>query len=344
MNKRESFVKIVGAGHAFPETLLDNRFFEGLDIGTDASWIEDRTGIKTRFSSIQKEDIAQLRQKKTTYDQLRRDGKTVKVADLVSNCLPMLKERLPSFAIADAHTFLLATCFPDHDIPANACVAAKLMGAHTATAIDMNTACSGFVTSLRMAESLMLRYPENKVLLGVSDRPTTKVDYTDRSSCILFGDSAALFSLEVDSPLAGFKVLDSMTFGDPVNWHKVLLEVGGMFTQDGKSVQKFAITKTIEATKLLLARNNMQVGDLDYFIAHQANFRMLQSVVRKLEISQERHLYNVDRCGNQGGSGSAVVLSENWDQFEHGDKLLICVVGGGLTWGSVLLEFDAPNR
>jgi 3-oxoacyl-[acyl-carrier-protein] synthase-3 len=129
-----------------------------------------------------------------------------------------------------------------------------------------------------------------------------------------------------------------------MSWEKVTLPMGEFFRQDGKVVQKFAVKKTIDSTKKILKKNNYSIDDLAYFIGHQANFRMVDFAAKSLEVPEEKHLYNVDRCGNQGAAGASVVLSENWGRFKHDDLVVLTVVGGGLTWSSVLMRYQEDSN
>jgi len=250
-------------------------------------------------------------------------------------------ERSTSLKAEDFTTSLCTTIFGQTLIPVNASVVADAVGATQAVGMDYGSACSSFVTGVRLAAGLLHVDPKEKVLLTLGDRLTTMVDYADRSSCILFGDSSAAFALENTMDKPGLELVDSIVCADNASWAKIHHPRFGGFWQDGQSVQKFAVQKTIGLTQTMLEKHGMSVSDLDYFIAHQANGRMLDFVEKSLEIDPAKHLRNVDTLGNQGGSGAAVALSQGWDKFKAGDRVVLTVVGAGLTWGSLLFEYKA---
>ena len=163
------------------------------------------------------------------------------------------------------------------------------------------------------------------------------MNYEDRNSCVLFGDGCAAAVIE-SGDQEGLEVLDTYIASDPKDYELVKIPDGECFSQNGKAVQKFAISKTLEATRCILERNNLKPTDVDYFTGHQANLRMVSSAAERLGLDDSKHLYNVDEFGNQGSAGAPAVLSMNWDRFKSGDLIVIAVVGSGLTWGSALFR------
>ena len=144
-------------------------------------------------------------------------------------------------------------------------------------------------------------------------------------------------SLKKPSPL---RVTTSLLDSDPSGWDKVRIPTGGHFTQIGQHVQAFAIRKSLTTLQALCQRMQGNMASL-YFIGHQANSLMLNAVVERGEIDPDRHLFNVDQYGNCGAAGAPSVLSQNWQKFQAGDQIAMVVVGSGLTWGGLLLQFDA---
>jgi 3-oxoacyl-[acyl-carrier-protein] synthase-3 len=334
-------IRITSAGHYYPDTVLDNSFFESLDIETNDEWIATRTGINERRTVLSHADIKDQRHGKITMDQICAREDYQGIGSFIKPAVDMLKTRDASVDVAGFTTSLCTTIFGQTLVPANASIVADCVGANQAVGMDYGSACSSFVTGLRLAVGLLHIDPSEKVLLTLGDRLTTMPDYNDRSSCILFGDSSAAFAVENTTSKPGLELVDSIVCGDNAGWSKIHRPRFGGFSQDGRVVQKFAVQKTIDLTQKILEKNDLSIDTIQYFIAHQANGRMLDFVEKSLEIDPAKHLRNVDTLGNQGGSGAAVALSQGWDSFKPGDKVVVTVVGAGLTWGSLLLEYKA---
>ncbi len=340
-------IVLVGMGHWFPPTILDNKFYEDLDIGSASDWIKDRVGIMERRSVLAKEDIIRLRHNETTRDQLSADGRIMSMADMAVGPWNMAQERAsegkPGMLIPDL--MISGSSVPDWDIPANACAIAHKLEIECA-GFDVNSACSSFAVNLHVVRGLMQSNMVQTAGIFNIERYTTRINFSDRTSCVLFGDSAAAALLttidasldEADSEIQGLELIDTMVQSSPAGAPHVRLPEGGYFSQNGSAVQKFAVTKTVSVAREILARNGLSPADIQYFIGHQANKRMLLSAIEKLGLQPEQHLYNVDYYGNQGGSGAPVVLSMNWNTFKSGDYILIAVVGSGLTWGAALFR------
>lgn len=329
---------MTGLGHWFPETVLDNAFFDTLDIGSSAEWIEDRVGIRERRSVLSREDITDLRRGRVTRAQLVASGRLMTMAQMTKPCweLAMARARQPS-TYNHVDMVIAGTSVPDWDIPANACTISNALGIQ-APSFDCNSACSTFVVNLHVARSMLQSGAARSVAIANAERYTTRVDYTDRSSCVLFGDSAAMGLLETSPDAEGLELLDTVIHSDPSGAEHVRLPVGGTFSQNGAAVQKFAVTKTVAVTHEILERNGLTQDQLGYFIGHQANFRMLASACQKNGITERQHLFNVDQRGNQGATGAPTVLSTHWDRYRRGDFVVVAVVGSGLTWGAALFR------
>lgn len=321
-------------GHDHPQHKIDNQFFDSLDIGSSAEWVEERTGIQSRYSVLPQETLRALRLGETDAQTLIKAKAVTTIADLATKPWQQATSRFGETFPCDL--LVCGTSIPDYDIPANAStIAAKLQ--LKATAFDINSACSSFVTDLEVTSSLLARGKYQRAAIFNVERYSVRLNYADKTSCVLFGDGAACTLLSTKP--VGFRVVDTLVQSDASGFDTVVIPEGGLFWQNGARVQKFAIQKTCEATENILARNGLEIGNLSYFLGHQANLRMLVSAANKLGLAPEKHLYNVDKYGNQGAAGAPVVLSQNWDRFKKGDLVAIAVVGSGLTWGSALLEF-----
>ena len=232
---------------------------------------------------------------------------------------------------------IAGTSVPDWDIPANACAIAAGIGLECA-AFDVNSACSTFVVDLHVARGLLTNEMARTVAVFNPERYTTRLDYTDRASCVLFGDSASAAILETASDAEGLELVDTVVHSSPAGFEHVKIPDSGCFSQNGHAVQKFAVTRTVQVFHEIVERNGLSQSDVAYFIGHQANYRMLTSACQKNGINESQHLFNVDVRGNQGAAGASSVLSSNWERFRSGDHVVVAVVGSGLTWGAALLR------
>ncbi len=328
---------LVSLGHYHPRTELKNSFFDELDIGSSQEWIEERTGITARRTVLDRSDVTALSRGEKTLEQLRSEGKVLSIAAMSEQAWTLLRERYPDLDQNSIEALICGTSIPDFDIPANASTIAAQLGLNC-LAFDVNSACSSFVTDLHVARGLIASGLHNTIAVVNPERYSLRVDYRDKNSCVLFGDgcSAALLST---SPRPGaLKVLDTYVCSDPSGYDLVKVPDSGHFSQNGKAVQKFAISRTIEATEILLQRNGLTPSDIHYFTGHQANLRMISSAAERLGITEDRHLHNVESLGNQGAAGAPSVLSMHWDKFRPGEIIAMAVVGSGLTWGSALFQ------
>ena len=340
-------VMIGAMGHGHPQTVLSNDFFNRLDIDSSADWITDRIGIERRCSVLAREDIEALKSGQLTRDELVRAGRIRSMGEMAEKPWELLNKRALEAGHEVAPDLVIAgSSVPDWDIPANACAIASHLNIDSA-AFDVNSACSSFVVDLHVARSLLQTGVQRQIAVFNVERYTTRLNYNDRNSCVLFGDGAAVSLLQEwdpdqrrahAAPIGGFEVVDTVIHSNPQGFRHVIIPDGSFFSQNGSVVQKFAVTKTVAVTLEILERNQVGVEQISYFVGHQANLRMLTSVVEKLHLRQDQHLFNVDQFGNQGGAGAPAVISQNWDQFVPGDLVVVSVVGAGLTWGSALLR------
>lgn len=326
---------IQSMGHYHPPTIVDNEFIDSLSIGSDAGWVKERTGIESRRSVMAPDDILAVKEGRETLRSLRKKERIASIADIASPAWDLLVER--SSGKPQPDMIICGSSVPDFDIPANACTIAQRLGLN-AVAYDANSACSSFIVDLHLARSMILSDLQNEIAIFNPERYSLRVDFNDRNSCVLFGDGSAAALVSGEEKEAGLKVIDTIIMSDPQGFEAVKIPDGEYFSQNGKAVQKFAISKTMDITRTIMDRNNLKAEDVDYFTGHQANLRMVFSATDRLGFSPEKHLFNVDQYGNQGAAGAPAVLSMNWDKFKSGDKIVVAVVGSGLTWGAALLE------
>lgn len=322
---------IHGIGHFHPEHVIDNAFLEALDIGTNDEWIMQRVGIKTRRTVLPLEYI------QSTHNQDLRQSKSFASYTSAKTGALAAQKALSHAKIQpkDIGMVIAGGCDPDYLLPANASVIAAELGIE-AEAFDINSACSTFATQIH---TLMRMKPEtlpDYILLVMPENWTTTIDYQDRNTAVLIGDCSVAVIVSAHKPSA-YHITYSTLSSNPAGWSKVMTPTNKHFYQEGRAVQKFAIKKTMETTQHIQDQAKLTANQ-HYFIGHQANLLMLQSVCRKLDIPEHRHLFNVDRYGNCGAAGGPSVLSESWETFKSGDKIIMVVVGSGLTWGGLLIE------
>ncbi len=230
---------------------------------------------------------------------------------------------------SDIGMLVAGGCSPQFTLPAEAAMIAAASGIE-APAFDLNAGCATFAFQLMMIAGLGYNAPPFVALLQVENNTRT-IDYRDRSTAVLWGDgaTAAIVSCSVPSPVT----IRPMTFGsDSRRGGLIQTRVGGHFQQDGKAVQRFAIRKTVE-----LFEDAKKSGEPDYFIGHQANSRMLETICDAAKVPAQRHLSNVRLFGNTGAAGAASVLAEGLHAGITG-KVAVAVVGAGLAWGSMTVD------
>ena len=320
-----------GVGHFHPENVIDNRFLQDLDIGTNDAWILERVGIRERRTVLPLDYI-----KKTRHADIRAAYE----AALYSNVETGKRAALHALARAgltpkDVGMVVSGGCTNDAAIPAEACRIAAALNIE-APAFDLSSACSSFGAQFHVLGSMAGLPPY--VLVVNPENTTRVVDYSDRATAVLWGDgtSAAVVSSQVP---ARARVVKTTLASSPEGCDAVTIPRFGHFTQDGSAVQRFAIKATLAAVQALLpaARARaLETRGAIRFIGHQANLLMLDAVARRIEV--DTHWHNVESFGNTGAAGAPTVLSQRWDELAEGDVVVLAVVGSGLTWASVQIE------
>ncbi len=290
-------------------------------VDTTHEWIESRVGIRERRIADDEHNTSALAAF-AVEDSLERAGWDKNDLDL----------------------FVCATSTPDSLIPATASWSCQRMGLHPLPAFDINAACSGFVYGMGVARAMMLTGDFNKVAFVTAEKYTRVTDYTDRASCIFFGDSAGSLLLTKEKPAkGGWEVIDTSmkNFNDGAD--VVTTEIGGFFWQDGPRVKNYALRAFEESAVLMLQKHGVEVDDLKAFVAHQANLRVLQTVCDMVGVHESQHWHNVEICGNQGAAGSATTFcmgnAEHQGTYKEGDYILVTTFGSGFTSGSALLRW-----
>jgi 3-oxoacyl-[acyl-carrier-protein] synthase-3 len=323
-------------GHFHPENVITNAFLAELGIDTNDGWITERVGILTRHTVLPLDYIRQTRNKEP---RAALEAAIYSNAETGAKAAQMALERA-GLKPSDIGLVIAGGCSPDECIPAEACRVAEELGIE-APGLDINSACSSFAAQLHMLEGMRPERLPEYVLVVNPENSTRVVDYSDRQSCILWGDGASAAILSPRVP-GRYRLTETLLRGDPSGADKVKVPRLGHFTQQGQAVQAFAIKRAGETfvelrRRYLEAKPGRSAGQLG-FIGHQANLRMLEAVARRCEVPAPQHFFNVDRRGNTGAAGAPGVLSENWDNPALPADLALCVVGSGLTWAGVLLE------
>lgn len=328
-----------GVGHFHPENVLDNAFFESLDIGTSDEWITERVGIRERRTVLPLDYIRATR---------NADVRAADEAALYSNAETGRRAALVAIeragiAPADIGMVIAGGCAPDMSIPADACRIAAALGIEAA-ALDVSSACTSFGAQVHLLRSMTSLPP---FVLVVNPENTTRVvNYADRSSAVLWGDgtSAAVVSASVP---ARASVVASSLASAPSAWNAVTIPRHGHFVQDGSTVQRFAIKTSVACVAALLPDARARVrrsGGRVRFVGHQANLLMLENVARRAGLEAEEHWHNVRTFGNTGAAGAPSVLSQHWDELRPGDCVVIAVVGSGLTWAGLHIVLSDPAK
>jgi 3-oxoacyl-[acyl-carrier-protein] synthase-3 len=324
-----------GVGHFHPENEITNKFLAGLDIGTSDEWIVERTGIRRRRTVLSLDYIRETR---------NQDIRAATEAATYTNA--ELGRRAAELAITRAGIdrseiglVIGGSSAPALLSPAEACSAAAALGIETA-AFDVSSACTSFGAAVYVLSLMQADRLPPYVLIVQAESLTRIVNYNDRRSAVLFGDGAVAAVISASIP-GRAAILCSTLGSNPKSYNKVMIPWAGYFDQEGATVQSFAIKKTVSRLRALQQKFGQSIDERMYFIGHQANLLMLDSVCRTCHIPDDRHLFNVVDFGNTGTAGSPAVLSANWEKFRTGDHVALIGVGGGLSWTSTMIRFGA---
>ncbi len=328
-----SFSTLMGLGFHVPDQILTNEDFERT-IDTTDEWITSRTGIKTRH----------IAPPGTGASTLALHAARKALAD--ANISP-----------AQLTHILVPTFTPDYYVPGTACMLQHKLGAPSIPAMDIFAACSGFLYGLEQARAIIALHPKARVLVAASEVISSRTDFTDRSTCVLFGDGAgaAVVGGTTKQDASG-RILDILLEADGSLGHLLTVKGGGsasppvcgqhigpeFFIQmEGREVFKHAIRSMANICTAILSRNNLGTNDIDLVIPHQANIRIIQALGKRLDVSLDRIFVNVDRYGNTSAASLPIALAEakEQDRISSGDTVLLTSFGGGFTWAAALVQF-----
>ena len=324
-------VTILGFGYHVPERVLTNQDLEKI-VDTNDEWITTRTGIKKRHVVSEGEVCSDLASAAAR--------KAISAAKLVPE---------------DITHVIVATCTGDAPIPATATAVCDKLGIKGQTAFDINAACSGFVYGLDIARGFLAVHPDAKVLLIGTEVLTSRLNWEDRTTCVLFGDGAGAAVLansgETEAEVVDVLLSSDGSLGDLLRCkgggsaHVPVL--GGIIDDEyfikmqGREVFKHAVRSMVGVAEELLAKNNMSKDDIDVVVTHQANARIIEAVGKKLGIAPEKAFVNVHKFGNTSAASIPIALADARKEgtIKDGDNVLIATFGGGFTWGATLLKF-----
>ncbi len=327
-------VKITGIGRYVPQLTAANADYERI-VDTSDEWITQRTGIKTRHISDGEP---------TYYLGLRAAQEAVADAGI---------------EVSDIGLIIATTCTPDYYTPSTACLIQRGLGDSDCPAIDINCACSGFVYAVDMARRYLACGDIKRVLVVAAEELSKFVDYTDRSTCILFGDAAAAVVLEksddtlyssflaADGSGARFLAARALLTENPFRQHDSEFDMDmpvpnkHYLLQDGKEVYKFATKALPKAVENACKKADITPDELDAVIPHQANVRIIETAAKHLGLSMDKMILNISDYGN---TSSASIPNAFYDavksgRIKRGDKVCFVGFGGGLTYGACVLEF-----
>lgn len=323
---------IHGMGYFHPENIIDNTFLEDLDIDTTDDWIVSRVGIHQRRTVLPLDYI------KATYN---KDPRAAAEASLYSNAetgkrAGEMALKQAGLTAEDIGMVIAGGCSPQYSTPAEASTIAAALGIE-APAVDVASACSTMGSHMHFLNMMDPKALPDYVLCVLPENTTRTIDFKDRNTAVLWGDGTQATVISTKIPSRAH-ISQTTLISDPAGWDKVMISRFGHFNQQGSAVQSFAIKRTSQTFKAVAEKFPERAKEL-YFISHQANLTMLQSVCKRCDIAAERHLYNIDKFGNTGAAGAPTVLAQNWDKFKAGDVVAMVVVGAGLTWASMVVEF-----
>ena len=316
-----------------PSEILSNSDLEQM-VDTNDEWIVSRTGIKERRIARNPLEPASFLAIQAANQLLQKKNIDPLTIDLV----------------------LVATVTPDMGVAATAAYVATQIGAHNAFGFDLQAACSGFLYGMSTASMYIESGRYKKVLLIGADKMSSIVDYTDRTTCIIFGDGAGAVLFEPSDNDFGFE--DSYLRSDGSGRESLNIKAGGSLhpfdentyaegghniIQDGQTVFKNAVKNMADAAEKVMTQNKLAGDDIAFLLPHQANKRIIDATSRRMNLSEDRVLMNIEKYGNTTSATLPLLLSDYESKFSKGDKLIFAAFGGGFTWGAVYLTWNYNN-
>jgi 3-oxoacyl-[acyl-carrier-protein] synthase-3 len=317
-----------GIGHFHPDTVIDNSFLTSLDIGVDTAWVEERVGILERRTTL---SLDYIRQTKNADARAAAEAATTTTLEMGKRAAELAIRRA-GIEPSAIQLVVGGGSSPEQQIPAEGCRVAGALGIN-APSFDLKSACTSFAAQVHFVNQMLPESLPDYILVVDVETVTRSTDYSDRRTAVLFGDAAAAAVLSPRIPAAA-RISQTCFHSDPSGHQLITIRLGGHVAQEGNNVQMFAIRKTTDLFEQTRLNGHGPSGMPEYFVGHQANLRMLESVCRRLNIPEKSHLYNVVRFGNCGAASAPSVLSQHWD-FLESCAINMAIVGSGLSWGAM---------
>ncbi len=312
-----------------PDDILSNQEIEKM-VDTSDDWIQTRTGIKER--RILK-------------------GKGLGSSDMGSEAVKGLLEKR-GIAPGEIELLICATATPDMLFPATANIICDKVGANNTQSFDIGAACSGFLFSLDTACKFIEAGKYKKVVVVGADKMSSIVDYTERGTCILFGDASGAVLLEPDD--SGNGIIDGIMKSDGSGRSYLHQKAGGsvhpashqtvdrkehFIFQEGQAVFKFAVKGMADVAEEIMVKNNLTGKDISWLVPHQANKRIIDATANRMDLPREKVTINIDKYGNTTNATIPLCLWEWEGKFNKGDNIILAAFGGGFTWGAIYLKW-----
>lgn len=320
---------ITAVGGYVPEYVLTNKILATM-VDTNDEWITSRTGIKERRILKEQGQGTSFMAIKAAEQLLSKNNINPEDIDMV----------------------IMATATPDMPVAATGVYVASQIGAVNAFSYDLSAACSGFLFGMSTAARYIESGRYKKVLLIGADKMSSIVDYTDRTTCIIFGDGAGAVLFEPN--LEGLGLQDEILRSDGVGRDSLKIDAGGSILppsnqtiadkqhyvhQDGKTVFKFAVSKMADVSEKIMQRNNLTGDDVSWLVPHQANKRIIDATSRRMDLPQDKVMLNIHRYGNTTSATLPLCLFDYENQLKKGDNIVFAAFGGGFTWGSIYVKW-----
>jgi len=313
------YARIAGLGAYLPEKILTNHDLESM-VDTSDEWITERSGIKRRHIAADNENVATM-------------------AEVAA------REALSDAGIApeDLDLILVGTCTSEHFFPSTACVVQAALKAVNAAALDISAACTGFVYGLTIADQFIRSGAAKNVLVIGSEVLSRVLDWTDRGTCVLFGDGAgaAVVSASDEPGIIASKIGSDGTQQEVLKLPTGITGEPSLVSMQGRDVFKLAVKRLSDSVKALLEETKMTKADIDWFVPHQANIRIINMIAKQIKLNPDKVIITLDEHANTSTASIPLAFHHavRRQKIKRGDTVLLEAFGGGITWGGVLLKY-----
>lgn len=319
---------ITATGGYVPEKILTNAELEKM-VDTNDEWIRSRTGISER--------------------RIMEDGKAT--SDIIVEAIKKIIEKKDLDPL-EIDMIIVGTITPDRVFPSTANLVCDKIGAKNAWGFDLGAACSGFLYALETGRRFVESGQYKKVIVAGADKMSSIIDYTDRNTCIIFGDGGGAVLLEPTTEDVG--IVDAILKSDGSGREFLFQKSGGSLRpptietvtnrehfvyQEGQTVFKFAVTNMAEVSRQIMDRNGLTGNDVNWLAAHQANLRIIDATAKRMELDKDKVLINIEKYGNTTAGTIPLLLSDFEHKFKKNDNIILSTFGGGFTWGSIYLKW-----